>query len=398
MLKNGTEMNVLILSKRLSLKGEDPWLIDDLAECFSARGFHVVIALVDLSGQWPKGITKRAGITILSYPIKKGNKIRKLLSLVIANLWLVKEVVKHRSINFEFLLGYSVVSVFLPFLFFYSFFKNTRKKLLFLWDFFPIHHQEIGGVKSKTIAKVLYRLENFSVRFFDCVGLMSEKNKLFFDEYHPNYSGSKCVIPVWGKDRRLSSKGTLQNKLQDGLDIVFGGQLVKGRGVDAIIELSEIIEDKGNKIRIHVFGGGELSERIRGYAESSKVLIYYGLVAREEYLECIKRFDLGLIVTVPNVSIPSFPSKVIDYFVCSKPVLACVEKTTDFGDVIENNAKAGVYADAGSVIDIYEKVVYLESLKNTGELGDLGNNGRSYFLKKMEVNAVLDLILKELYS
>lgn len=394
-------IKTLVLTKKFSKNGSNPWLFDDFVENLCLRGHKVVVALADASGEWERGVVHLdKNIIVISYPIRGRNKIRKAVSIITANFWLLYKVFRANEGNFDYMFSSSIASLFLPFIFLFSAMRKVKCRILFLWDFFPIHHLEIGHlyVKNKMVRNFLYFIEKKAINCYDAVGLMSEENVNFFKNYHSHYKGKVIIHPLWGKDRNAIVSGSIKPVSNDELHVVFGGQLANGRGVENIIKVAELIKNKNEKIRIHIYGDGPLAFKIKDEADSpdSSVIIYHGSKPRELYLQEIMAFDVGLVITVANVSVPTFPSKIIDYFVSSMPVLACVESSTDFGTVIQDKAEAGMYVHVESINSIYGSLLKFKELKLKGELIVMGENGRQYFLKNMEVGVVLDKLFTEL--
>ncbi|RRQ19887.1 glycosyltransferase [Guyparkeria sp. SCN-R1] len=182
------------------------------------------------------------------------------------------------------------------------------------------------------------------------------------------------------------------------LHIVFGGQLEPGRGVDVLVRLAKRLKEERQSVYMHVFGDGRLRDLVVKEAgnEHGSRLIYHGKVSRDEYLEFIRDLDVGLVITVPGVSVPTFPSKVIDYFVAGKPVLAFVEGASDFGYIVENVARAGFSADVSRIEDMYAAILRIKGKTAGAECSSLtlmGQNGRNYFLQNMEVGIVVEKLL-----
>ena len=64
-------------------------------------------------------------------------------------------------------------------------------------------------------------------------------------------------------------------------------------------------------------------------------------------MNAVASCDVGIVATVANVDVPTFPSKTIDYLRAGVPVAASVEATTDFGEFVEAQG-FGVAVTAGS--------------------------------------------------
>ena len=106
---------------------------------------------------------------------------------------------------------------------------------------------------------------------------------------------------------------------------------------------------------------------------------------REAYLRLIAACDVGLVLTVPNVDVPSFPSKTLDYCCVGIPVAAAVENTTDFGQFI-SDAGFGRYCEAGNasgLLEILENVSSDDTL-----LASMGGAAREQYENYFNVDNV----------
>lgn len=375
---------VLFLSKKMDPTGRSPWLVDELVEEFLSNDWAVDVLLVDVTAEWEKGVHRpKDGLRVHAFPVL-GSGLGKMFYLGLAYLNILRFVLLGRLDRYDFVVGFSIASFFFGVLNILKLRGKVGVALLILWDFFPIHQIEIGRLKSGFLSSFLKFVEMSSIKPFDYVGLMSERNVSFFNSYHPEIESKTLLVPVWGK----GVEGNRRGNNNGGLSIVFGGQLCRGRGIQEIVKLAKIIKEEGGGQRIFVYGDGELSHVIRDEAMHNDCLVYKGRVSREIYLEELRSYDCGLVITVPGVSVPTFPSKVIDYLRVGLPIISCVEDSTDFGAFVEEEAMAGISVPVGNVNDIYSSVCFFSNLKKSGELNVLGESGRNYYMRNMEVSYV----------
>ena len=84
---------------------------------------------------------------------------------------------------------------------------------------------------------------------------------------------------------------------------------------------------------------------------------------------------MGLICLNEKFTIPNIPSKTLSYFNAKIPILASIDRSTDYGTILDE-AKAGLWSYTGD-IDAYEHnfdVLYRnKSLRKT-----MGENGYDY--------------------
>lgn len=103
--------------------------------------------------------------------------------------------------------------------------------------------------------------------------------------------------------------------------------------------------------------------------------------------------DIGLIFLSHRLTVPSFPSKTLDYFKTRLPVLAALDSYTDFGRILEEDARAGYAAIAN---DTKTLGTYLKNLAESEELRkELGRNGREYYESEFDVGRAKNIILNQ---
>src|SRR5690606_36199346 len=97
--------------------------------------------------------------------------------------------------------------------------------------------------------------------------------------------------------------------------------------------------------------GGELPRlKARVREEGLTNVIFIDHVPRDEYENIVAVCDLGLVSLSGRHSVPSFPSKSIDYLKVGLPILASIDKCTEFGDILVNDMKAGLWVEAGDAV------------------------------------------------
>ncbi|MDP9904642.1 glycosyltransferase involved in cell wall biosynthesis [Arthrobacter bambusae] len=256
--------------------------------------------------------------------------------------------------------------------------SGAVKNLVFvLWDFFPVHQIEIGRLPSNRLVKSLRWLEYFSFATADRVAVMSPANERFFRAYFPSYRGKTLILPPWAQTDEPSAADVSKAPV---FTAVFGGQLVKGRGVETILKAAEILESRDVELEIMIAGDGVLRETMEGMAASLKLrsVKFLGSIPRPEYRRLLKTAHVGIAATVTGVSVPAFPSKIVEYCRASIPVVACLDPASDAGDVLLEYG-AGVVLSAGDANMLADALERLSSDLTSGRLTDLSQAARKLF-------------------
>lgn len=271
----------------------------------------------------------------------------------------------------------------------------AKKNLLIYWDFFPIHNQQIGMMSNGIVSKLLYFLEKTCVKNFDYIGCMSPKNIEFFENYFGKVkSSSKLLeIPIWSSDTNISHYNQLMEyEFYDSSHhyFVFGGQLVPGRGLQVAMEAALLAYKVQSTIRLLIFGAGPLSKEVEEFSlKSSGIVRYCGSVPRNLYKSILINCTGGIVSTVDGVSVPTYPSKSLDYMMASLPILASVENSTDFGEMIELYG-AGIKCKAGDSKSLSSAMCKIAN--NSSLRKEMGINARKMYEARHQTKEVTKLI------
>jgi glycosyltransferase involved in cell wall biosynthesis len=396
---------ILLLTKRFSISGDSNWLTDDLAWALVSEGYDVVVIFLDLNNEHGKYAQHQLHkhLVVHSYGINHRSYNNPVLrnTVLFLTLWRTLRAVRRKlkSERFSLVINFSIFIFYLNLVRFLKKNKIAEISLGVIWDFFPIHHMEIGRLNNFFLGKLLTHLERREVRSLDGVGLMSQKNLEFFQHYHPSYSGHTFILRIWGSPEQNVDLVHDRPRLSKNFNIVFGGQLTKGRGIDTILDLAYQFENELQDVRIIFIGSGPLKEDIMN--SNQKLILFVDRMNRPDYINFIATCDLGLIITEGGVSIPSFPSKIIDYTFAGLPVLAIVEQTTDFGQFVSEEAQCGSFINIDQPADkllINIKNEILELKDNHQRYTKLKSNSRKtfdqYFKSSSAVKSIMHAVDK----
>lgn len=390
------KLNILILCSKMDVSGKSPWLTNELIEQFKTEGDVVDVIFNDWSSiNVEQSIELPDGSVFLIRP--RSNKYGKLHKWLTSGVGMWRDV--SQKINRD---RYDLIIHFSPAMtcgFLNWIFKRKYKctSVFILWDFFPYHHYQIG-LLPKLLLKPFSLIEKFYIYKSDFVGLMSQRNMEYFNNKYPDYCGEKKIIPIWGPNE-IFQENTCLSLIKEKYHIagddfvcVFGGQLEAGRGIDSILDIKKNINS--DRVKFIILGSGSLKSDVekRIFDENIKNVLLYDYVPRDEYLALVSACQLGIVATVDNVDVPTFPSKTIDYFRCSIPVISLVEESTDYGTFVEKVACAG-YSFTHKQID--EVVNCIQTMMNNpSHCKELGKNGAEYY----QANLAVKFITKRLKS
>lgn len=388
---------VLLVAFSFALPGGDPWLIDDLATALARRGALVDVLVHDVSNVRPRGAQRSELEAVRVFSVGPMWQTRwppmRILSYVITACRLhtygIRSIGDARyDIGVYF--SPAVLSGGLPARL--RRLKRVGRLIFVLWDFFPVHHVEIGRIGNNAIARPLKWLERISIRRADAIAVMTDRNAEYLASYHPGLSAEILIVPPWGGiGATVSSLFPKYNVFT----VVFGGQLTAGRGIETVLACAELLQRRqGERQNILIIGSGPDRHRLQSLAADRNLenVTFVDRMERSEYLDLICRAHVGLAVTVPNVTVPTFPSKIVDYFRAGLPAIVCLERSSDVGAMIEV-AGAGLAVEAGNADAIADSIGQLQREWKDGILNVREEKARAFYREKLSAISAAEKIL-----
>lgn len=384
---------ILILTTHYALGEKHSWLVDILAEEL-AKKCSVNVAFMDWKGEINNSLYEKNGVKIYAdnlAVLQGGGKFRKSLKWLFSGDFFYSKYKKSL-----FMENYDCVIAFAPVVVYRRIIKKIKNKsdrfYLILWDFFPDYHSQLGLINKRL--NFLYDfLEQNAYRLFDRVGLMSEANIEYYKNNKKNVQNQAMeVFPLWGPPVK---KDSIKKNKNLSRKFVFGGQLIKGRGLDVLIDVAHHASRNGMAADFFIFGDGPERENFENKVFQLKLknIFFKGFVPREEYFDFLCSADVGLVFNSGTVKVPTYPSKAIDFYRAGLPILAYVEEATDFGNILEKEIGAGFYANSKNRENIFVQFDKIMGM-NENELNAMGVKGREYFDAVMRVDHAARRIMK----
>lgn len=213
-------------------------------------------------------------------------------------------------------------------------------RLLFIWDFFPDHHREIGRIPpgpSYWIAR--WRERQLLAKFSVIICTLPGNADYLRSNYRLRSDQRVLVTPIWSDTAPLPPVDRAVVRARHGLPeetpiAVFGGQLVEGRGFEQMLGAADAALEAGSTLAFLFVGDGRLAPRIQARAARRANVLHLPALSREAYLVLLGACDVGMVATVPGVTSFSIPTKTIDYLRAGLPVIAAVEHGNDFVSIL----------------------------------------------------------------
>ena len=215
-------------------------------------------------------------------------------------------------------------------------------RLMFIWDFFPDHHHEIGRIPGGLPLRIARAWEqNLLKRFTAILCTLPGNADYLRRKYRVTLDQRVLVTPIWGETTPVAAvdRNAIRRRYAlppEGPIAVFGGQLVEGRGFEQMLAAADSVHNAGSNLHFLFVGEGRLAQFIRDRASRQANVLWRPPVSRTDYLELLGACDVGMVATVPGVTSFSIPSKTIDYLRAGLPIIAAVEHGNDFIRILED--------------------------------------------------------------
>lgn len=400
-------MNILFIFSRHSENPNDSTLTKDLSDEFFKKGNNVtVVTLLEKKYQRKTELKIENGYRVLR--VKTGNyfnisnKIEKGMTVLTMASDLKKGIIKYLGNE-----KYDLIITHTPFV-------STEKLIiplknyfncpthLILWDIFPQNAKDIEIINNDLLFNFFKFKEKKMLSAYDCIWCMSEGNVNYLKKNYSFLNKEKIkILRNWAliKPKLEIKKEKIRKKYnfsKDDFIAIFGGNMGKPQKLENILSLAKKCLENKN-IKFLFIGNGSEKERLEKFVKDNNLInvFFFNQVPREDYEKVTASCDIGLVSLDERFTVPNFPSKTTDYFKLSLPILASLDKcaSKDYGDFLQNKVKGGLFAEAGSVEELYEQFMKLylnENLRKT-----LGNNGRKYYEENLSVDKAYEAIKNE---
>jgi glycosyltransferase involved in cell wall biosynthesis len=273
--------------------------------------------------------------------------------------------------------------------------KYDAKIYLILRDIFPQNAKDLGLIKNPLVFWYFRRKEKKLYKTADAIGCMSQKNIDYVTVNNPEVNIEKLhLLPNW---TTITETNGIETGNKNAYDFnnkfvaIFGGNFGIPQRIDFLIEVAEKLRER-QEILFLLVGEGTEKSRISKmvldrHLENIRIL---DQMPRNGYLALLKKCDVGLVNLSDKFTIPNIPSRTLSYWSVKLPVLAAVDKNTDYGDLLKkcNGGLCSVMGDT----DAY--ITNLLSLLNDPEnRKQMGVNGYNYLVSELNAENAYRTIL-----
>lgn len=394
-------MNVLFLMIAYPDVRENTSMYTDLTQEFYSKGYNVFVAVAN-------------GPRKLSCRVEGGPYVLRVKTLELFSTSILKKGVANILLPYQVLraiktyfkgINFEAIIVSTPPITYISTVKRLRKGskskvYLILRDIFPQNARDVGIMENLLLFKYFRREEKKLYAISDFIGCMSPGNISYLKEHNPEIDQSKFhLLPNWRSVIEYSGPD-IQLKRQFGLDnkfiVLYGGNFGILQKIEFIFDLAYSLKHIDDIVFLFV-GGGTEKMRLTELALKMRLnsVVFMDSLPRIKYQELVKVCDIGLVNLNDKFTIPNIPSRTLSYWEAKIPILAALDKNTDFKTVLEQSG-SGLWSLTGD-IDSYKK--NFEKLYSNKELrNSMGENGYNYLLENCTTSHAFHTIHKKLTS
>ncbi len=379
-------MNILFLFISLP-KLENTSIFSDLIKEFAKNGHNVKVATPLSGSDQPEGIRIEAGIEVLRFRTDQltGNKsmIKKGLAYLKLLYQYPRAIKKYfGKEKIDVIIGHSLppeLGIIIPRLKRYF----GAKFYLMLCEFIWQDAVALGMFSEKHPICWYYKwLERRLIKSADFIGCPSQGNIDFALRYHPwaatkdihilHYCQNPVVLPSTPQvDFRK------RYNWEEKLVAIYGGSINIAQSIENVINLADSCREYDDIVFV-IVGKGSHFDPIKQEVADRNIpnIVFLDYMPKEEYDELLSQCDIGIVSLNAKLQMPNIPSKTIGLFNLSKPILAAIDYSTDYGRYLEN-AGGGLWSYSGDTEAL--KTNLLKLYNDRELLNQMGKSGRAFY-------------------
>lgn len=332
--------------------------------------------------------------------IQKTSSIEKGISTLIVETLYKRAIKKYfKGVSFDLIL-YSTPPITFNNLVGYLKKKNpASRSYLLLKDIFPQNAVDLGMFGEESLLyRYFRRKEKALYQISDYIGCMSPANAEYVKKHNPEYPQDRVEIAP-NSFEAVEMPKVDRNKMREehGLPLdktlfIYGGNLGRPQGVDFIIKCLEANKNREDCFFLIVGSGMEyhkMESWINAHCPQNVRLMKS--VSHEVYNQLVSASDIGLLFLDHRFTIPNFPSRLLDYMINGKPIIAATDVVCDVGKIAEEN-HFGFWCESNNVeqfTDCVDKCVEDREI-----IEEMGKNAYQYFFNNYTVEVTYNAIMK----
>lgn len=347
--------------------------------------FILVVAPIERREKGQTYLVREGHVTILRVKIPnitKTHKIEKMMStLLISKLY--ARAIKQYFPNERFdLITYATPPITLAPLITKLKQQSGGQTALLLKDIFPQNAVDLNMFKQGSLLEKFFsRKEQETYQVSDYIGVMSEANRQYLLTHHdiPSHKVHLFRNAMFDTSHRVeANRETLfqQYKLAPHkVTFIYGGNIGEPQGpenIKAVMSRFQYFKDA----QLVIIGSGTQFLNIKAHARHLPNVKVLAQLPQAEYHALLKACDVGLIFLDTCFTIPNYPSRLTNYLMLGKPIIAFTDAHSDIGEDVVNH-QCGFWINDG---DIQQCMTYIKKLTRHAELRiAMGQRARQFF-------------------
>ena len=281
--------------------------------------------------------------------------------------------------------------------YFYKIFKKS-KTVYHIQDMQIEAAQDLNMISSKTVIKLLYKVEQLIFRNTEVISSISEKMVSKIKEktnkevlLFPNWSDTKFFAPIKNKDALKIGFGfSATDKV-----VLYSGAIGEKQGLESIIYAAETFKQT-KEVKFLICGTGPYKEKLLDLAKRLKLdnVMFFPLQPMDKFNQFLNMADVHLVIQKAKASDLVMPSKLTT--ILSVGGLALITANSDSGlHTLTEKYKMGILIEAENqeALNSGIKEALTSSIKNS-----IMKNARHYAENFLEINNVMKTFENEVLN
>lgn len=384
-------MRLLFLFQRFSFETSE--IYADLAKALVRRG-HAVSVLCGASKPHDESVVVQENgceIVYFNIPNQFGvNKFKKGLIQLLIEPKMLCQLMRHFQGRHFDAVVYPTPPITLANVVQYCREAFGAQSYLMLKDIFPQNAVDLAMMRRKGFLHRYFRaLERRLYRFSDYIGCMSQANIDYMRRHlSPDQHAKLELFP-----NTIDIQPPLRVPTRhDGLTrFVFGGNLGKPQAIDFFLRCLKALRDE-KRARFDIIGSGSEAAYIDRFLRENQIdnARFFARLPRGEYARLLSEADVGLILLDRAFTIPNYPSRMLAYMQQQKAILAATDDATDVRQLIERDARCGLWCSSGDEKAFVEHARFLCAHRDLVQ--KFGANGYAYLRDHFSVDRSVDIL------
>lgn len=390
-------MRLLFLFQRFSFETSE--IYADLAKALVRRG-HEVSILCGTSLPRDESVLYRENncdIVYFNIPNQFGvNKFKKGLIQLLIEPKMLCQLMRHfKGRRFDAVI-YPTPPITLANVVQYCREAFGAQSYLMLKDIFPQNAVDLAMMRRQGFLHRYFRaLEKRLYRFSDKIGCMSQANIDYMRRHlSPDQHAKLELFP-----NTIEIQPPLSAPIrEDGVTrFVFGGNLGKPQAIDFFLRCLKSLRGE-NRARFDIIGSGSEAALIERFLRENHIdnAHFFARLPRKEYARLLSEADVGLILLDRAFTIPNYPSRMLAYMQQQKAILAATDRATDVRQLIEREARCGLWCASDDEKAFVEHVRFL--CMNRDLIPKFGASGYQYLRDHFSVERSVDILERHFHS